>query len=137
LREDVSEASGKTNVLVLPCQSILEAAVVANNARSRDDQDNVQIVADLSVLDPDESYVQLKTREDYPRWYEPNAFVERSSEPTAEPSTGFMYVLQGYYGSGWEDLTASDDQDEIERDLQAYRENEGRIYRIVYRYGEA
>ncbi len=49
----------------------------------------------------------------------------------------YEYVLQGYYSQGWEDLTASEhDQEglkEIRADLKAYRDNEGGCYRIVTR----
>lgn len=47
----------------------------------------------------------------------------------------YLFVLQGYYDAdnGWEDLTASEDEREINTDLQAYRANEGGRYRIVKR----
>lgn len=55
----------------------------------------------------------------------------------------YLYVLQGNYGQGWEDLCAEDkhsgkDQhgsprQRIRADLKAYRENEGGSYRIINR----
>ncbi len=47
----------------------------------------------------------------------------------------YLHVLQGYYGStfGWEDLTQSEDKQEIRDDLQAYIENEGECYRVIMR----
>lgn len=35
-----------------------------------------------------------------------------------------MYVIQGDYGVGWEDLTASTDWYEAQQDLRAYESNE-------------
>lgn len=45
----------------------------------------------------------------------------------------YLFVLQGYYGHGWEDLTASESRKEMRDDLKAYRENEGGTYRIIQR----
>lgn len=50
----------------------------------------------------------------------------------------YLYVLQGSYGFGWEDLTATDKADpkayrEIRANLREYRENEGGSYRIISR----
>lgn len=45
----------------------------------------------------------------------------------------YLYVLQGRYGYGWEDLTASEKYSEVKADLKAYRENEKGCYRIIQR----
>lgn len=45
----------------------------------------------------------------------------------------YLYVLQGEYGYGFEDLTASEDRAEVRRDLRDYQENEGGTYRIIRR----
>jgi len=45
----------------------------------------------------------------------------------------YLYVLQGDYGQGWEDLTASTKRSEVVTDRKAYVENEGGAYRIIYR----
>lgn len=59
----------------------------------------------------------------------------------------YLYVLQGDYGQGWEDLTAEDKHGEHTRDgaklrgpwdrirqsRREYRENEGGTYRIIER----
>ena len=46
----------------------------------------------------------------------------------------YLFVLQRDYGYyGWEDLTASENRQEVKNDLKAYRENEGGIYRIIRR----
>lgn len=40
------------------------------------------------------------------------------------PKTELLHVVQGNYGHGWEDLTASTDYAEARRDLKSYREND-------------
>lgn len=45
----------------------------------------------------------------------------------------YLFVLQGSYGQGWEDLTASESRKEMRDDLKSYRENEGGCYRIIQR----
>jgi hypothetical protein len=50
----------------------------------------------------------------------------------------YLYVLQGNYGFGWEDLTAEEQSvkgsfKRIRQDKKAYIENEGGRYRIVER----
>jgi hypothetical protein len=45
----------------------------------------------------------------------------------------YLYVLQGDYGQGWEDLTASEDRREMVANRKEYRDNEGGTYRIVAR----
>ncbi|MCD0159681.1 hypothetical protein IHN63_00010 [Deinococcus sp. 6YEL10] len=44
-----------------------------------------------------------------------------------------LYVVQGAYGHGWEDLTASNDRTEARRDLKAYNENETAPHRLITR----
>lgn len=45
----------------------------------------------------------------------------------------YYYVLQGYYGFGWEDLTQSENYKEIMQDLKDYLNNEHGAYRIIKR----
>ena len=50
----------------------------------------------------------------------------------------YLYVLQGQYGQGWEDLTAEDKAEpgawpRIRQSRTEYRENEGGEYRIIER----
>jgi hypothetical protein len=49
----------------------------------------------------------------------------------------YLIILQGFYGQGWEDLTAADDttegRREVKADLRAYRDNERGSYRIIRR----
>lgn len=43
------------------------------------------------------------------------------------------YNVQGHYGHGWEDLTASLNYREARADLKAYRENAPGCYRLITR----
>lgn len=45
----------------------------------------------------------------------------------------YLNVLQGNYGFGYEDLTASESYYEVKKDLRAYRGNDPRSYRIIKR----
>jgi len=45
----------------------------------------------------------------------------------------YLYVLQGSYNFGWEDLTTSELLKEIKQNKKEYQDNEGRIYRIISR----
>jgi len=49
----------------------------------------------------------------------------------------YLYVLQGHYGCGWEDLTAAEQtregRKEIRDNLKDYQDNEGGSYRIIKR----
>lgn len=45
----------------------------------------------------------------------------------------YLHVLQGNYGYGWEDLTASEKFKEVYQDLKDYRANEGGLYRLIER----
>jgi hypothetical protein len=45
----------------------------------------------------------------------------------------YLYVLQGKYGFGFEDLTSSESYKEIRNDLIDYNLNEMGIYRIIKR----
>ena len=50
-----------------------------------------------------------------------------------QPKTELLYVVQGNYGHGWEDLTASTDYKEARDDLRDYRQNEPGPHRLIKR----
>lgn len=52
---------------------------------------------------------------------------------TRQPKTEPVYVVQGNYGHGWEDLTASTDYSEARRDLRDYRQNDPAPTRLIKR----
>ena len=45
----------------------------------------------------------------------------------------YLWILQGDYGQGWEDLCASKSFREIRDNLKDYRKNEGGRYRLIQR----
>lgn len=45
----------------------------------------------------------------------------------------YLFVLQGNYGQGWEDLCAAESEKEVRQNRKEYRENEGGNYRIIKR----
>ena len=45
----------------------------------------------------------------------------------------YLYIVQGNYSFGWEDLTASESYRECKADIKAYRDNEGGAFRIIER----
>ena len=50
-----------------------------------------------------------------------------------EPKTELLYVVQGNYGHGWEDLTASTDYKEARELLRDYRQNDPAPTRLINR----
>uniref|UniRef100_A0A6M3K9G2 Uncharacterized protein n=1 Tax=viral metagenome TaxID=1070528 RepID=A0A6M3K9G2_9ZZZZ len=62
-------AEGKTNTIILPCDSWQEAEIVADNAKGRSDQKNVRIVINKPRLQSHVVY-SLLTKEGAARWYE-------------------------------------------------------------------
>ena len=46
----------------------------------------------------------------------------------------YLFVIQGHYGQGWEDLTASEDWKEARDDFKSYRDNEAHYpHRMIQR----
>ena len=67
-------ARGLTNKLVFECGSYDQAAIVAANAENRSDQKYVNICSKKPYYSASRYYVQIKTIEDYPTWYQAGAF---------------------------------------------------------------
>lgn len=67
-------ARGLRNKLVFECDSYDEALIVAENAENRTDQKNVNICSRRPWYSPKTCYVQFKTKEEYPSWYEKGYF---------------------------------------------------------------
>ena len=61
-------AEGKTNTIILPCESYEEAETVEATAKDRGDQKNVRIVANKPRLRPGVLY-SLLVKESSPRWF--------------------------------------------------------------------
>lgn len=45
----------------------------------------------------------------------------------------YLFVVQGFYGYGWEDLTQSENRTEARDNLKDYRENEPGPHRLIKR----
>lgn len=45
----------------------------------------------------------------------------------------YLYIVQGHYGYGWEDLTSSESYKEALNDYNDYNRNEMRAHRIIKR----
>ena len=45
----------------------------------------------------------------------------------------YLWIVQGHYGHGWEDLTASEDYKEARANLREYHENEPGPHRLIHR----
>jgi hypothetical protein len=60
-------------------------------------------------------------------------------DPVSRMPAGTIYtaqvefVLQGKYGSGWDDLLSEETRKAAREQLKCYRENEGGTYRIIRR----
>jgi hypothetical protein len=67
-------AQGKTNKLVFLCDNMKEAKTVEGNAMSRSDMKYVSIRSTAPYYDKNRYYTQFKDKEEYPKWYQENAF---------------------------------------------------------------
>jgi len=45
----------------------------------------------------------------------------------------YLFVVQGFYGYGWEDLTQSENRTEARDNLKDYRNNEPGPHRLINR----
>lgn len=63
-------AKGKINKLIFECENWEEAQTVAQNAEKRGDQSYINIRTSKPYYSPKKYYAQIKTKEDYPLWYE-------------------------------------------------------------------
>lgn len=68
-------AAGKINKLIFVCQSYAEAEIVAQNALNRSDMKYVNITDRRPYYHPARYYAQIKTVNEYPKWYTLNAFA--------------------------------------------------------------
>ncbi len=68
------KSEGKKNKMIFICKDYNEAQTVAQNAKNRGDQKNINITTKKPYYNPETHYTQIKTREEYPKWYKPGAF---------------------------------------------------------------
>ncbi|HAE43009.1 MAG TPA: hypothetical protein DCG34_08860 [Clostridiales bacterium] len=67
-------AKDKINKLIFECETFEEAKIVAENAENRSDMKNINIASKKPYYSKTRHYVQIKTKEDYPSWYEAGYF---------------------------------------------------------------
>jgi len=67
-------AEGKKNVLMIECQTIGEARIVASNARDRTEMIFVKIRGKKPYYNPNKYLVSIHNEGEYRTWFKPNAF---------------------------------------------------------------
>lgn len=67
-------AKGKINKLVLTCETMAEAQIVARNAENRSEMKHINITAKKPYYSKKDYYVSWHDKSDYDRWYEEGAF---------------------------------------------------------------
>lgn len=68
-------AEGRINRLVFPCSDYDQAEIVATNAEKRGDMSRINICYNKPRYSSETHFVQEKTIENCPKWYEKGAFV--------------------------------------------------------------
>jgi hypothetical protein len=68
------QAENKINKLVFECDTMKDALTVESNALARGDQKYVNIRSTKPSYSSSRYYTQFKNKEEYPKWYEENAF---------------------------------------------------------------
>jgi len=71
--------------------------------------------------------------EGYPQKQAVAIALKKSRSNPRKAKTELLYIVQGNYGYGWEDLAASTKWSEAKADLKAYRENQPGPYRLIKR----
>lgn len=67
------KAAGKINKLVIECDTLEEAEIVAENARNRTDQKHINICSKKPSYGS-RYYVSWKDKSSYPKWFERGFF---------------------------------------------------------------
>lgn len=73
------QAEGKTNKLILECESMDEAEIVEANAHRRNEMKHINICVTKPHYKESRYYVSYHTKEDYQRWYQSNQFGRTSA----------------------------------------------------------
>lgn len=67
-------AKNKDNVLIFECETWQEAEIVEQNATKRSDMAKIRTHAYYPQFNKSKCFVQDKTKDDYPVWYQKGAF---------------------------------------------------------------
>jgi hypothetical protein len=70
-------AAGKVNKLIIGCDTLSEAKIVADNAHSRSEMKYVHIVQNKPYRKPGQ-YLSYHDQSDYPSWFIPSYFAKGS-----------------------------------------------------------
>lgn len=70
------KSKDKINKLVFECETYQEAIIVAENAEARSDQKHVNICESKPYYPASTHYTQIKTKEEYPEWYQKGYFTK-------------------------------------------------------------
>lgn len=97
----------------------------------------LDLAADFHALDSDtvQQLVDVAKAVGYRRPRNANGSTARYffAYLARQPKTEMLYVVQGCYGHGWEDLTASADYKEARDNLRDYRQNDPAPTRLIKR----
>ena len=67
-------AQGKNNKLIFVCENLEEAEIIKENAENRSDMKYINICIKKPYFSPRSYFVQIKTKKEYPNWYEKGYF---------------------------------------------------------------
>lgn len=68
------KSQGKINKLIFTCDNLEQAEIVQQNAKNRSDMKFINITRKKPEYDSERYYVQEKNINEYPKWYEKDAF---------------------------------------------------------------
>ena len=69
-------AEGKTNKLVIECETLAEAEIVESNARRRSEMKHINITNRKPYYSPRRYYVSWHNKQDYGSWFKPFGWIE-------------------------------------------------------------
>lgn len=70
-------AEGKTNKLIIECETLEQVETVMENAENRNEMKYVNWhMKKYPYYNPNKFLVQVKTKKDYPKWFEKDYFKE-------------------------------------------------------------
>lgn len=82
-------SAGKTNKLVLECETHEEALIVKNNAEDREDMRTIKIHIKKPKFDPTNNFVQYKDKTEYKTWYRNDEpFIDGRDKPKVKKGSG-------------------------------------------------
>ena len=99
-------AEGKINKLVIECETLNEAEIVAENARNRSEMEYVNITTNKPYYNDDKYFTSWKTREDMPRWFK-RSFLNMYILGATEAGELVFVEFRITHRNGYPEFTAS------------------------------